>query len=62
MVHLGYCNVAGILAKVVSNSKVDAIRKYACKHDLDGFLALKQISIGKACHQKDSCQIFLLRK
>jgi hypothetical protein len=27
MVHLGYCNVVGISAKVVSNSKVNAIRK-----------------------------------
>ena len=37
MVHLGYCNVAGIPAKVSSNNKVNAIRKYACKNDLDGF-------------------------
>jgi hypothetical protein len=62
MVHLGYCNVVGISAKVVSNSKVNAIRKYAHKNDLDGFLASKQILIGKACHQKDSCQSFFLVK
>ena len=41
MVCLGYCNVASIPAKVVSNSKVNAIRKYACKNDLDGFFGIK---------------------
>jgi hypothetical protein len=41
IVHLGYCNIASIPAKVVSNSKVNAIRKYACKNDLDGFLGIE---------------------
>ncbi len=41
MVCLGYCNVSSILAQVVSNSKVNAIRKYACKNDLDGLFGIE---------------------
>jgi hypothetical protein len=41
MVCLGYCNVAGILAKAVINSKVNATRKYARKNDLDAFFGIE---------------------
>ena len=37
IVRLGFNNVDGIPAMVTNNSKVNAIRRYAYKHDLDGF-------------------------
>jgi hypothetical protein len=38
IVRLGFNNVDdGIPAMVMNNSKVNAIRRYAYKHDLDGF-------------------------
>jgi hypothetical protein len=37
IVRLGFNNVDGITAMVTNNSKVNAIRRYAYKHDLDGF-------------------------
>ncbi len=37
IVRLGFNNVDGILVMVMNNSKVNAIRIYVYKHDLDGF-------------------------
>jgi hypothetical protein len=37
MVRIGYCNVDGFKGNVVGNRKVNAIRRYALKHDLDAF-------------------------
>jgi hypothetical protein len=37
IVRLGFKNVDGIPATVTNNSKVNAFRRYAYKHNLDGF-------------------------
>jgi hypothetical protein len=37
IVRLGFNNVDGIPVMVMNNSKVNAIRRYVYKHDLDGF-------------------------
>jgi hypothetical protein len=37
MVRIGYCNVDGFKGNVVGNRKVNAIQRYALKHDLDAF-------------------------
>jgi hypothetical protein len=41
IVQLGFNNVDGIPAKVTNNSKVNAIRRYVRKNDLDGFFGAK---------------------
>jgi hypothetical protein len=43
IVRLGFNNVDGISAIAMNNSKVNAIRRYVYKHDLDGFLEQKLI-------------------
>jgi hypothetical protein len=52
IVRLGFNNVDGIPAMVTNNSKVNTIRRYAYKHDLDGFLEQRLILIGRRCQMK----------
>ncbi len=55
-VWLGFNNVDGKPATVTNKSKVNTIRRYVRKNDLDGFLVWKQILIGKRCLTKGNFQ------
>jgi hypothetical protein len=57
IVRLGFNNVDGIPATVMNNGKVNAISRYAYKHDLDVFLFFLEqrlILIGRRCQTKAS--------
>jgi hypothetical protein len=43
IVRLGFNNVDGIPVMVMNNNKVNAVRRYVYKHDLDGFLEQRLI-------------------
>jgi hypothetical protein len=41
LVRIGYANIDGFTANVIGNDKVNAIRRYARKHDLDAFFGVE---------------------
>ena len=41
LVCIGYANIDGFTANVIGNDKVNAIRRYARKHDLDAFFGVE---------------------
>ncbi len=42
LVCIGYANIDGFPANVIGNEKVNAIRQYAWKHDLDAFFGVEE--------------------
>ena len=41
LVRIGYANINGFTANMIGNEKVNAIRRYARKHDLDAFFGVE---------------------
>jgi hypothetical protein len=62
MVCLGFNNVDGIPAKVTNNSKVNAIRRYALKNELDGVFGVEANINWKKCQTRgNSRSCFILK-
>jgi hypothetical protein len=56
IVRLGFNNVDGIPVTVTNNSKVNAIRRYVRKNDLDGFFGAEANINWKRCLTKGNFQ------